>query len=984
MSPHRIAGRDQGAPIRFSFDGEAIEGRAGDTLASALMASGVRLMGRSFKLHRPRGVVTAGPEEPSALVTVVRPGRRDVNLPATMVELFDGLEAHSQNRWPRLDLDLMSVTGRLGSLFSAGFYYKTFMGPQGAWERLYEPLIRRAAGLGHASTEADPDSYEIVHAHCEVLVIGSGLAGLSAARAAGEAGRRVIVLEQDRAFGGGALVDGALESWRSSTLAALSAMPEVRMLYRTTAVGAYGHGVVAALERVADHLPEPEPFQPRQRLYVIRARRIVLATGAVERLVALANNDVPGVMLATAARAYVNRHGAAPGRSAVFFVNNDEAYAAVRDLKAAGIAIAAVVDPREPTPIAAEAEAAGLPVLFGHEVTAVRGRRSVAGVRVRKRGTMQERAIACDLLGLSGGYSPQTQLAAQAQLGTAWIEAIAGFAAIGPSPDAEAFSAMIPAGAAAGVFGRLEAARHGAAAGARAAGLASDPAQPPAEAREPAVPPRRDGPIMPLWEVRGRGKAFVDLQNDVTADDMRQAAREGYRHVEHAKRYTTHGMGTDQGRTGGLVGAAVLAAAQGREVSAVGLSKPRPFVTPVSFGALAGAETGAHFKPERRLPLHGWHEAHGAVFVRIGLWLRPLVYSGGDTSWGPVVAEARAVRSGVGITDVSSLGKIDVRGRDAAAFLDRIYANGFSSLSVGKARYGLMLREDGIVFDDGTTSRLAEDHFIVTTTTGKATEALEHMEFHAQCVWPELDVRLANIADHWAQFAIAGPRSRAVLSRIVAGLDLSNEGFPFMAAGEAIIAGVPGRIFRISFSGELAYEVAVPAGHAAFVWDAIMAAGEPDGIRPYGLDALNLMRIEKGHVAGSELNGQTTAADLGLGRMLKKKGDFIGRALAGRPALAAADRLQLVGLHPVNKARRLRNGAHLVSAGEPKRSQGYLTAACMTSEGPHDWIGLALLEGGHGRHGERMIATSPVHDEAIEVEIASPHRLDPENARVKA
>ncbi|MGL4440741.1 MAG: sarcosine oxidase subunit alpha, partial [Bosea sp. (in: a-proteobacteria)] len=751
---------------------------------------------------------------------------------------------------------------------------------------------------------------------------------------------------------------------------ALNSHPDVVLLPRTTAIGAYDEGVVAALERVSDHLAEPAPFAPRQRLHVIRAGRVVLATGTVERLIALPGNDRPGVMLATAARAYVNRMGVAPGRHAVFFVNNDEAYAAARDLAAAGVSIAAIVDPRGPTAISTETAAQGMTVLHGQEVCKIEGRAGVKTAWVRAVGKLVTRRIHCDLVCLSGGYTPQTQLATQAGLKLGWRDDIAGFAA----PDTGAV--WIAAGAAAGVFGRLEAARHGAATGARNATKQFE--------HLPLIQPKRDALILPLWEVRAEGKAFVDLQHDVTTDDMRLSHREGYSAIEHAKRYTTHGMGTDQGKTGGLVGAAVLAEARGLPVSAVGVSKPRPFVTPVSFGALAGMEVGAHFKPERKLPLHDWHDAHGAVFVRIGLWLRPLVYSGGDTSWGPVLAEARAVRTSVGITDVSSLGKIDVQGKDAGVFLDHIYANTFSTLAIGKARYGLMLREDGLMFDDGTTSRLAEDHFIVTTTTGNAVPALEHMEFHAQTVWRDMDVQITSIADQWAQFAVAGPNARAVLSRVVNGIDLSNAGFPFMAAGEAEIAGVAGRIFRISFSGELAYEVAVPAGYAEHVWQTILAAGEPFGIRQYGLDALNLMRIEKGHVAGSELNGQTTAADLGLGKMLKKHGDFIGKVMGQRPGLTDPARLQLVGLHPSDNSKRLRNGAHLVSATEPRRSQGFLTAVCMASEGPHDWLGLALLEGGHARIGETLISTSPIHGESVEVHIVSPHRLDPENARVKA
>jgi methylglutamate dehydrogenase subunit C len=978
-SRHETAGSiDRAKVLHFTFDGVTHAGVAGDTLASALLANGVSLFGRSFKYHRPRGVVTAGPEEPCALVTLRTGGRREPNVPATTVELFEGLVAESQNRWPSLRFDLMAVNSLVAPVLAAGFYYKTFMWPKAFWEKLYEPLIRRAAGLGKAGDQPDPDHYDTLHQHCDVLVIGSGMAGLSAARVAAESGARVMLVEQDHALGGGTLVDPALADWREDMLAALRKLPDVQLLPRTTAVGAYDSGVVAAVERISDHLAEPPSFTPRQRLHLIRPQQTILATGAVERLIALPNNDRPGVMLATAARAYVNRYGVLPGKRMVAFVNNDEAYAAVRDLRAAGVEVAAVVDPRTPTAIAAEARDGGMNVLFGHEICNVQGFHVVSDVEIRDIASGRTHVVACDLFCLSGGYTPQTQLATQAGLKVEWQENIAGFAASQFSDDFHA------AGAAAGIFGRLEAARNGTAAGqAAVSALGFDALALPEFG--PSLPPRRDGPILPVWEVRGKSKAFVDLQHDVTSEDIRLAHREGYSAVEHAKRYTTHGTGTDQGKTGGLVGSAVLAEARGDPVSAIGLSKPRPFVTPVSWGALAGMDIGRHFKPERRLPLHDWHKAHGAVFVRIGLWMRPLVYSPtGDTSWGPVLEEARVVRRSVGITDASSLGKIDVQGRDAAVFLDHIYANTFSTLPVGKARYGLMLREDGIVLDDGTTSRLAENHFIVTTTTGQAQNVLEHMEFHHQTVWRDLDVQITNIADQWAQFAVAGPNARAVLQRVVTGPDLANDVFPFMAAGDAVIAGVQARLFRISFSGELAYEVSIPAGYALHVWEAILAAGNSFGIRPYGLDALNVLRIEKGHIAGSELNGQTAAADLGLGKMLKRNGDFIGKVLAQRAGLADPMRPGLVGVYPVDRSNRLRNGAHLVSMAEPNRSQGFLTAACMASEGPQEWIGLAMIEGGHRRIGEVLIATSPIHNEAIEVAIVSHHRLDPENARVKA
>jgi methylglutamate dehydrogenase subunit C len=977
MSGYRLAtgGRiDRGVTLPFTWDGRSYQGHAGDTLASALLANGVRLVGRSFKYHRPRGIVTAGPEEPCALVTLGAAARRDPNTPAPTIELFAGLQAESQNRWPSLKFDVMAVNGLFASIMPAGFYYKTFMWPAAFWERVYEPMIRRAAGLGRAAQAPDPDHYEHEHSHCDVLVVGAGPAGLSAARAAADAGARVILVEQDFELGGGLLVEPGLEAWRRAAVAALDG--RARVLARTTAIGAYDHGVFAAVERIGDHLLKPDAHRPRQRLHVIRARHAVLATGAVERLVAFPDNDRPGVMLASAARAFANRWGVAVGERVALFTNNDEAYATVTDLAAAGVEIAAIVDVRAESHAATVALKAGLPVRLGHEVCGVStSHGGVHGIHVRRIGSARSEYVSAGALCVSGGYSPLVQLASQARTPLAWNDAIAAFV-----PGAEG-GPVRSAGAARGIFGVREAAADGEAAGRAATAALRLKSAAAVPLPDTAVPTHT--PLAPLWSVDAPGKAFVDLQNDVTADDLRLAHREGYSHIEHAKRYTTFAMATDQGKIGSLVGSAVLAQARGEAIAAVGLPRFRPYTTPVAWGALAGADVGAHFKPERLLPLHDWHKRSGAVFVKIGLWLRPLVYSpSGDTSWEPVLAEARAVRHSVGMTDVSSLGKIDVQGPDAARFLDRIYANTASTIAVGKSRYGLMLREDGMLFDDGTIARLSPDHFLITATTQKSADVLEHMEWHLQTVWSDLDVTLTNVADHWAQFAVAGPNARRVLEAVVTGLDLSNKAFPFMAVADARIADVPGRVFRISFSGEQAYEVAVPAGHAEHVWTAILAAGKPHGIVPYGLDALNVLRIEKGHVTGGEINGQTTPHDLGLGGMLKKSGDFIGRTLGRRAGLREEGRLQLVGLAPTDVAHRLRGGAHLVSLAGTGPSRGFVTATCMAAEGK-GWIALALLAGGRARHGERLIAASPVYGEAVEVIVTTPHHVDRENARVR-
>jgi heterotetrameric sarcosine oxidase alpha subunit len=965
---------DRTRVLRFQFDGRGYQGHPGDTLASALLANGVRLVGRSFKLHRPRGVFATGAEEPNALAEMRGGARREPNTRMTMVELYEGLEAASQNRFPSLRFDLMAAAGLVAPMLSAGFYYKTFMWPASFWEKLYEPLIRRAAGLGRASGLADPDRYEAMHAHCDVLVVGSGAAGLAAARVAGASGARVILCEQDFVLGGGLLAERAQEQWREQALAALAAMPEVLLLSCTTVFGYYDCNVVGAVQRVAEHLPQPPPHMPRQRSWTIRARSVVLATGAHERFIAFPGNDRPGVMLAGAAQTYATRFGVRAGRRALFFANNDAAYDSLFALQDAELQIAGAVDARPDSAGAAAARERGIAVWTGAAITGAAGRTSLHGVRVRLRNGGEMR-LATDLLCVSGGINPAVHLASQSGTPLVWDDRLASF--VPGAPVQEQHSA----GAAAGITGIAAAAAAGARAGtaaATAAGFIADASieLPCGEAPDPTV--------LPVWEVKARGKAFVDIQDDVTTEDIRLACREGYRHIEHAKRYTTHTMGTDQGKTGGLVGAAVLAEARGERVQDVGLPTFRPFVTPVTWGAIAGARVGHHYAPQRLTPMHDWHKSQGAAFIDAGAWLRPGFYkAAGDTDdWASVLREARAVRRAVGICDVSTLGKIDVQGANAAAFLDRVYANTMSSLPVGRARYGLMLREDGIAFDDGTVSRFAPDHFFVTTTTANADAVMAHLEFHLQTCWPELDVQLASVTDTFASMSIAGPRAREMLAQVVRGLDLSNQAFPFMAIGEARVADCPVRVFRISFSGELAYEVAAPWGYGLAVWEAILRAGAAFGIQPYGMEALGLLRIEKGHVAGPELNGQTTAADLGLGRMLKPRGDFIGRALAERPGLIDPDRPRLVGVMASQGNADLRAGAHLVEAGSTA-SLGWVSSVTRSVE-LERWIGLALLRGGAQRIGTRLHAAFPLRNETIEVEMVSPHFVDPENLRVRA
>src|SRR5690625_2052749 len=883
---------DRGQPLQFRFDGRVYQGFAGDTVASALLANGVKLFGRSFKYHRPRGVLAAGVEEPNALLALRSGARHEPNVRATVAELFDGLEAFSQNRWPSLSFDIGSINNVFSPFLGAGFYYKTFMGPtRGSWH-FYEHIIRRAPGLGTAPSLPDPDRYETANADCDLLGVGPGPAGLAAPLVARRAGARVVLAEQDYELGGSLLgqARGAAHEWAADAIEELQAASNVRLLPRTTAFGFYDHNLVGLVERVADHLPQPASHQPRQRLWRIRARQVVLAGGAHERPLLFGNNDLPGVMLAGAVRQYLHRWAALPGHEAVVFANHDEAYQTAIDLADAGARVTAVVDPRasaDPEIVAALSRR-GIEHLPRHVVLTARGGRRLNAVEIAaldRNGETAEptRIVPCDLLAMSGGWNPAVQLHAQSGGKPAWDSRLGSFIP-GESKQAER-----SAGAAAGqltVGAALEGGVRAALDQVSALGRTGKPLA------LPDLPPEPDAVPAELWEVPGRkGKRFVDFQHDVTTKDLKQAVHEGYRAPEHAKRYTTLGMATDQGKTANVNALDVLARAQGRAREKLAQTGFRPPFSPVTLGALAGRAVRKNFRPVRRSPMHEWHLAQGAVMVEAGAWLRPRYYPrGGESLREAMNRETRHVREKVGMVDVSTLGKIDVQGPDAGEFLNRIYANGFKKLAIGRARYGLMLREDGLVFDDGTCSRLAENHYLVTTTTAQAAAVLSHMEYHHQTCWPDLRVHLASVTDQFASMALAGPRSRAVLEKAVEGASVSGEALPFMGVVQAQIAGCPIILFRISFSGELAYEVATGADHGTAVWKALMEAGREEEIIPYGTEAMGVMRIEKGHPAGPELSGQTTAADLGLGKLCSTKKPYVGHRLKERPVSADPSR----------------------------------------------------------------------------------------------
>ncbi|WP_136621567.1 MULTISPECIES: sarcosine oxidase subunit alpha [Mesorhizobium] len=975
---------DRSAPLNFRFDGKAFSGFQGDTLASALIANGVKLVGRSFKYHRPRGILTSGSEEPNALVELRTGARREPNTKATTAELYEGLEAASQNRWPSLRHDVMSVNQLFAPIFVAGFYYKTFMWPAKFWEAIYEPAIRRAAGLGRAAGIADPDHYDKAWAHCDVLIAGSGPAGLAAALSAGRSGARVILCEEDFTLGGRLLSDGGTidglpaAAWLSKTLDELAAMPDVRIIPRTTLFGVYDGGTYGAIERVNDHLPSPPEHQVRQRLWRIVARRCVVAAGAIERPIVFAGNDTPGVMMASAMRTYVARYAATPAKRIALFTNNEDGWRTVETALGAGLQIAAVIDARPDVSPAHRslASKSGFPVLHGSVSGVDGGKDGVRKIAVSLTGGARAE-VEADGLAVSGGWNPAVGLTSYHRGRPTWRDDIAAFVPDGAPPG------MVAAGAANGDFGLGACLSQGFAAGAAAARDAGHNGK-------AGIAPVADDEVFsltPLWHVAGKGKAFVDYQHDVTASDIELAQREGFESVEHLKRYTTLGMATDQGKTSNVAGLAIMAAVSGRSIPETGTTIYRPPYVPVAIGAFAGHHRDETFHATRLTPSHHWAVEQGAVFVDTGLWKRAQWYPrAGEKDWlESVTREVKAVRGGVGFCDVSTLGKIDVHGSDAGAFLDRVYINTFSNLAVGKARYGLMLREDGIVYDDGTTSRLAEDHYFLTTTTAKAGLVMQHLEFCRQVLFPELDVQLTSVSDQWAQFSIAGPKTRDLLKEIVdPAEDLSNEGFPFMGAREVTLrGGLKARLFRISFSGEMAFEISVPARFGDAMARNLMLAGAPFGVTPYGTEALGVMRVEKGHIAGPELSGTTTAADLGLGKMMSTKKDYIGRVMAGREALVAPDRQVVVGIKPTDKARRLRSGAHIIPKGQtpgPGNDQGYVTSVCF-SPTSDQWIGLALVERGRERIGEIVHAHDPLRGEDYDVELCNPVFYDPDGGR---
>ena len=951
---------DRNRALSFTFDGRGYQGLAGDTLASALLANGVHLIGRSFKYHRPRGLMASGPEDPNALVTVRRDAARYTpNLNATQVELYEGLVAESQNRWPSLRVDLGQANDFFSRFIPAGFYYKTFMWPRKAWHRWYEPRIRAAAGLGRAPTLADPDSYAQRFAHCDVLVVGAGPAGLAAAATAAESGARVILCDEQAQLGG-SLLAGSSESidgkgaaqWLATTVAQLRSKPAVTLLTRTTAFAYLPHNMVALVERITDHLPAPPPHSPRERLWQVRAAEVVLATGSIERPLVFPGNDRPGIMLADAARTYLNRYGILPGARVAVLTAHDGAYQAALDLHAAGVRVVTIADVRQQAagPLPSAARQAGIEVRTGVTAVGTRGVLRVKALglaRTGADGTVSGRTewVRCDALLMSGGFTPSVHLFSQSRGRLRWDEISRTFV---PDLAAERCRCV---GACAGDTGVTE-------------GWLG------------ALPQPAKG---------ARGKAFVDWQNDVTAPDLALAVREGFRSIEHIKRYTTTGMATDQGKTSNLNALAIAAAHLQRPIPQVGLTTFRMPYLPVSFGALAGYARGELFAPVRTTPIHSWAQERGAVFEPVSLWQRARYFPTGNEDMHQAVArECLNVRRNCGLFDASTLGKIEVVGPDAAEFMNRMYVNTWGSLKPGRCRYGIMLREDGFVFDDGVVARIAGDRFHVTTTTGGAPRVLAVMEDYLQTEWPQLKVWLTSTTEQWAVIALQGPKARAVLDPLVEEIDLSKNALPHMGVARGRICGVPGLVFRVSFTGELGYEINVPADYGLELWQAVWAAGQAHGICAYGTESMHVLRAEKGYViVGQDTDGTVTADDAGLSWAVgKNKADFVGMAAMTKPALKDPNRKQLVGLFTADPNVVLEEGSQVTDRAAlrpPMPLVGHVTSSYHSAVLGRS-IALALVSGGRALMGHTLYVPTPHGESAVIV--THPVFYDPKGERL--
>jgi sarcosine oxidase subunit alpha len=980
--------------ISFKFNGKNYSGYEGDTLASALIANGIHLVGRSFKYHRPRGFFGAGVDEPYAMVQLIRDNESIPNVRATEQELFEGLEAKSVNCWPNVNFDIGAINNFLNKFFPAGFYYKTFMWPRSFWYKFYEPFIRKAAGFGVVSASHDKERYEHKYEYCDLLVTGSGPSGLASAYAAAQNGARIILAEDKPRFGGSLLTSEVSignqsgQEWTENIISELKSMPNVTVKNRSQVFGYYDHNMLVMSERISDHLPKTNKYTPKQRLWYIRAKEVLISSGSIERPLVFGNNDTPGVMLSSAAKEYLKIYGVLVGKKPLVFTNNDSGYETAIEFKKNGIDPVVLDSRKDPSSeIVDEAKSLNIDIKFSHVVVAAKGYKKVKSADIAKisddkKHLSQIENINCDCICVSGFWTPTIHLASQSGNKTKFNEDIDAFIPGQPKQNETVL------GSAKGIFTLEETLKTSFEKGSE---LSKKITNKENSISLPSVVEKKYSNHDKFWCVplpEGKNyKRFLDFQNDVAVSDVELALREGYRSIEHVKRYTTLGMATDQGKTSNLNGLQLVSDVENKVVPQVGHTTFRPPYTPVSIGAIVGREIGKHSKPTRKSPMHYWHEKNNAVFVDAGVWLRPRYYKqGNENLFEGSKREAKNVRQNVGVCDVTTLGKIDIKGPDAAELLNRVYTNAWLKLPVGKARYGAMLREDGIVMDDGTTTRISENHYHMTTTTAQAANVLSHLEYYLQLVWPELNVNVVSTTEQWAGAAIAGPKSRDVLQKLFPDLNVSNEGLPFMGYIEGNLFGVYSRIYRISFSGELAYEVNVESDNGNFMWEKIIEAGKEFNIQPYGTEALSTLRIEMGHVAGSELDGRTIPYDNSLEGMVSKKKDFIGKRSLGKIAFVAPDRQKVVGVVPLDKKTSIPEGSYIVKddkAKLPIPKLGHVSASCWSVEYDNPFS-LAIIKDGKNMIGQKLYALSPLKNKTIPVEIVSSHYVDPKGERVRS
>ena len=967
--------RDQ--EVTFLFDSKPYKGFVGDTVASALLANDVHLVGRSFKYHRPRGILGIGSEEPNALISVHKGGKIEPNIRATTQEIYEGLIATSQNSWPSLKFDALAINDILAPFFSAGFYYKTFMWPPRFWEALYEPIIRRAAGLGKLEAKPDVDNYDQNFAFCDLLIIGGGPSGLFSALLAGRAGLDVILVDENPKLGGRLLFENTIidgnhcSDWIQSCLGELKSLENVRLISRATVFGIYDQGTFGVLERISRHIPDSESDTVLDCFWRIVASSSILASGAIERHIAFGNNDRPGIMMASAVRGYLNHYGVAAGTSISIFGNNDDAFNTAYDLNSAGVEIAAYIDSRRDADIQGD-----FPIFRGAEVYDTGGRLGLEHICIRD--DKGERKIQTDCLGVSGGWNPSIHLSCHTNAKPEWSNDIAAF-----TPKGQSISGLIVVGSANGHF------------------TTSDCLQSACEAvnellkskgkkvRRKSYPLASDLEynISPLWAVESNKRAWLDFQNDVTTKDIKQSVDENFRSVEHMKRYTTQGMATDQGKGSNVIALALLADATGETIERTGTTTFRPPYTPIPIAALGSSGRDKGFAPERLSTTHAASMKLAAPMIEAGLWYRPSYYPKiGEENWLQACnREVLYVRQSVGICDVSTLGKIEFHGKDAAKFLDFVYTNSFGSLAVGRVRYGLMLREDGFIMDDGTSARISENSYLMTTTTAAAGTVMRHLDFIHQAYCPKLHVRFVSVTEQWAQFSVSGPKSLDIISSVV-DEHFDEKDWPFMSCGEVKVMGIKARLFRISFSGELGYELAIPSRFGGSLFDLLRLEAEQRGGGVYGMEAMNVLRLEKGFLTHAEIDGRATAYDVGMQKMVSDKKDFIGCKMAQRPGLLDPNRERLVGLKTNGPQSTLAAGSLLYNTDDEMladNSQGHISSVAFSPiENCH--IGLAFVKRGPERWGEKIKAVNFLTNTDLNCEICPPIFYDPDGKKIRA